>query len=572
MRHKLSSSLRTLSAGITVNAEFGDAFIFLFLVVFFRQYLLLVTGNALSWTMAVPAAAIALWLYIRTKPFPPERSGRAFWITVLPPLIFIYLLRAPLPDVSFDVLNYRLLHSERSLSGLFYQASDFFPTAAPYNPAPDTLTGLFRHALGYRLGAIVNLFILVWSAQIIDRILRPFIARAWRRAASVLLIMLAEHLLFEINTYMVDLIALPLLLEATQLALRVDEAENVHRLQLHAALLVGLSAAIKLTNVLAAAPLVLVFVYRAIFGTRRLSFKELASTLPLAVVALIAPILPFTLYLWRLTGNPVFPLANKFFKSPYWPTAGGWDARWGPVGLWETLGWPVLIWFRPERHSELGVYSGRISIGLIIALVALPLLWRNQRVRLLCLIFLIGCLTWSAAGMGYSRYGLYLEVLSGVVMVAIAASVAKEVPGAVSPWRKALAASLFVALGVQVAIACNLVLHYEWSMRPTFLQENIYASNFRYLLRDRSLSKYLTPQDRALLDTVGVWVDSSVKTTGFDALLKPGAPVIGVRNAEFLTTKESRRKFTEILKACSGKRLFTLTDTDNFESSRQALA
>src|SRR3989440_11297320 len=491
---------------------------------------------------------------------------------VLPPLIFIYLLRAPLPDVSFDVLNYRLLHSERALRGLFYQASDFFPTAAPYNPAPDMLTGLFRHALGYRLGTIVNLLILVWSAQIIDRILRTFIARAWPRAACVLLIMLAEHLLFEISTYMVDLIALPLLLETTRLALRVDKTENVRRVHVHAALLIGLSTAVKLTNVLAAAPLVLVFAYKAIFGTRRLSFRELTSTLPLAVVALIAPILPFTFYLWRLTGNPVFPLANKVFKSPYWPTAGGWDARWGPVGLWETLAWPVLIWFKPERHSELGVYSGRISIGLIVAVIALPLLWRDLRVRLLCLMFLMGCLTWSAGGMGYSRYGLYLEVLSGVVVVAIAASMAGEVSGVAVPWRKVLAVSFVAALSVQVAIACDLVLRYEWSMRSMFLQERIYASNYRYLFRDRSLSQYLTAQDRALVDRVDVWVESSAKTTGFAALLKPSVPVIGARNPEFLTTKDSRRKFTDILKASAGKRLFTLTDANNFESSRQALA
>src|SRR5947208_4760248 len=106
MRPKLSSPLRRFSA-ITSNAGFGDVFIFLFFVIFVRQYLLLAVGNGLAWTIAVPAAGIALWLYIRTKPFPPERSGRAFLITVLPPLIFIYLLRAPLPDVSFDVLNYR---------------------------------------------------------------------------------------------------------------------------------------------------------------------------------------------------------------------------------------------------------------------------------------------------------------------------------------------------------------------------------------------------------------------------------------------------------------------------------
>src|SRR5205814_6250940 len=119
----------------------------------------------------------------------------------------------------------------------------------------------------------------------------------------------------------------------------------------HAALLLGMSAALKLTNATAIAPLVVVFAYTALAGPRRLAPKKLVSTLSLSSVAFVAPIIPFSVYLWRLTANPFFPLANGFFKSPYWPTGGGWDARWGPQGPWETLVWPVLAAFEPSRHS-----------------------------------------------------------------------------------------------------------------------------------------------------------------------------------------------------------------------------
>ncbi|PYT02278.1 MAG: hypothetical protein DMF65_06935, partial [Acidobacteria bacterium] len=304
------------------------------------------------------------------------------------------------------------------MRGTLFAPGDFFPTPAPYNPAPDTLTGLFRLTLGYRLGTIVNLLALVWAAQVASKILRPFVARARLRAACVLLVVLAEHLLFEVNNYMVDLLALPLLLEATHLALRACDADahavkgdthtngSARAIYVHAALLLGASAALKLTNATAIAPLVVVFAYSAIFGPRRLAPKRLASTLLLSSVAFVAPLLPFSVYLWRLTGNPFFPLANGFFKSPYWPTGGGWDARWGPFGIWETLVWPVVAAFEPSRHSELAVYSGRLSIAFVVALAALAFAWRDARARLLSLVFLAGCLTWSAGGMGYSRYGL----------------------------------------------------------------------------------------------------------------------------------------------------------------------
>src|SRR6185503_10676178 len=74
---------------------------------------------------------------------------------------------------------------------------------------------------GYRLGTIINWLVLVWAAQVADKLLRPFVKRVWLRSACVLIVFLAEHLLFEISTYMVDLLTLPLLLEATYLTLTV---------------------------------------------------------------------------------------------------------------------------------------------------------------------------------------------------------------------------------------------------------------------------------------------------------------------------------------------------------------
>ncbi|HEX8687192.1 MAG TPA: hypothetical protein VF654_11860, partial [Pyrinomonadaceae bacterium] len=240
-----AGAARRVPVRLRGRVEFGDALVLLYLLVFARQYLWALDSNALGWALAVPPALAALYFYVVTKPFPAERAGRRFWLVVLPPLVLFYLLRLPFPDLSYDVLNYRLLHAERSLRGTLFAAGDFFPTPAPYNPAPDTVTGLFRLALGYRLGTVVNLLALVWAARAVEKLLRPFVARAWPRAAAVLLVVLAEQLLFEVNNYMVDLLALPLLLEATRLALSADEAESKRTLLAHAALLLGLGMGLK---------------------------------------------------------------------------------------------------------------------------------------------------------------------------------------------------------------------------------------------------------------------------------------------------------------------------------------
>lgn len=555
------------------RAEFGDALVLLFLLVFARQYLWALdsyaVSNALAWALSVPPAAAAFFFYVRTKPFPTERAGREFWLVVLPPLVFFFLLRLPFPDASYDVLNYRLLHAERSLRGTLFAAGDFFPTPAPYNPAPDTLTGLFRLALGYRLGTVVNLFALVWAARVVDKLLRPAVSKPWPRAACVLLVVLAEHLLFEVNNYMVDLLALPLLLEATWLGLRAGEAETAatrRAVYVHAALLLGLAAALKLTNAAAILPVVLLCAYNALAGPGRLNLRGLPATVALSAAAFAAPLVPFAVYLWRLTGNPVFPLANGFFRSPLWPTAGGWDDRWGPRGLWETLAWPVLSFFEPARHSELAVYSGRIALGFVVALCGLALARRDTRVRALCLVLLVGCLAWSAGGMGYSRYGLYLELLAGVVVVAVAAPLYQS-----ASWKKGAGALFVAALCTQAAVACAYAARYEWSMRPTaFSDWDSYRYETRYIFRDRRLRDFANEETRALLDGVGAWIDTGPKANALESLYSPGVPVLGVNHHEYFTTRPARERFVRALMAAPAP-LYSLCLPEDLAEARRNL-
>jgi hypothetical protein len=539
-------------ARLRERAEFGDALVLLYLLAFIRQYLWPLDSNALAWALSVLGALVAWYFYVVTKPFTSERAGRAFWMVVLPPLVIFYLLRLPFPDLSWDVLNYRLLHAERSLRGALFMPGDYFPTPAPYNPAPDTVTGLFRHALGYRLGTVVNLLALVWTARVAEKLLRPFVERTWARASCVLLVVLAEHLLFQVNEYMVDLLSLPLLLEATWLALRAEEAENRRALFVRVALLLGLAAALKLTNAAAVLPVVLLCAYKALAGPGRLRLKELAGTVALTFVAFVAPLLPFAVYLWLLTANPVFPLANTFFLSAYWPTDGGWDARWGPKGFWETLAWPVLSAFEPGRHSELGVYSGRVALGFVVALLGLALLRRERRVRELCLLTAVACLAWSAGGMGYSRYGLYLEVLCGVALVAVAASLMKVTrsDSRALSWRTAVPAVLFLALCAQAALACLYALQYEWSMRPTALSDwRSYRHEARYLFRDRRLKDFMSAETRALFEGVEGWVESGPKSNGVEALIDPNIPIVTASHPEYFATRDARQHFVRTVES-----------------------
>jgi hypothetical protein len=575
---------------LATRVELGDALLYLYIAVLIRQYLWIFQSNLLGWILTVSLAAICWYVYVSTKEVPAERFGRRFWLLVALPLLAIYALRAAFPDHSFDVLTYHLLHGERSLHGTLFMPGDFFPTAAPFNPAPDTLTALSRTLLGYRLGTIINWLVLVWAAQVTDKILRPFVRRAWLRSACVLVVFLAEHLLFEISTYMVDLLTLPLLLEATYLTLRAegktdipachfpnsdmdrqeslsyDDDTNDRTSVYHVAFLLGVSTAFKTTNLTVALPLLLLWAYK--IWKQRGGAKQL-KTAAVALLAFVLPLLPFCVYIYRVTGNPLFPIGNVWFKSPYWPTHGGWDNRWGPAGFWRTVFWPVLVVFQPERHSELAVYSGRLTVGVIAAIFGVFLVGRNAYAQQLFLVLLASCLLWSVAALGYSRYGLYDEALAGIVVVIVAAVLLKDRTR--FAWQKIPALLFSLALLGQAAFACHYVLHHEWGGRPTLLENPAaYSQEAELFLRDRSLPQFLSQEQRNALAVVPVWVESSVKSTGIEVLLNRQLPIISVNHPEYFFTRESRKHFIDTVEQLSSPMMFSLCLAEELPAAKQA--
>lgn len=560
--------LRRKISALRSRTEFGDAVILLFIAAFVREYFWIIPQVTLAWVATIVVSMVVWYFYVMTREPVAERTPREFWLIVALPLVFIYAMRIAYPDVSFDVLNYRLLHSERAMRGTLFVPGDFFPTHAPYNPAPDIVTGICRALLGYRLGTIINLLVMIWTAQLVEKFLRPYIVQRWLRLAGVLLVVMTEHMMFEINNYMADLLALPLLLEAMLLMFDAREARSERARMIRIALLCGASVAFKLTNIAMIIPIALVYAYFLV--PHRREWRKLAVSLMLSLMAFVAPLVPFSLYIYGETGSPVFPVYNGIFKSPYWMANSGWDGRWGGFTVGEVLAWPVLMTFKPERLSELEVYSGRISIGFIVALLGLLLVRRDTRTRTLSFIIILGALLWSATT-GYIRYGLFIELLAGMLMLTLAATLIKS--PRLPRWLKLASASMLcLALVTQVAFACAYILSSEWSMRWTvFKNRRAFISESRNLLQDYSLRKFLSAEDRDMYSGVDVWIESGIKTSGIEVMLNRHAPIIGVRSPEYFVTTESKERFKRTLAAAEGKKMFTLCFVEDYQDALNTL-
>ncbi|MGI8838310.1 MAG: hypothetical protein ACR2H4_16975 [Pyrinomonadaceae bacterium] len=598
--------------------EIGDVVLLLYITAFVRQWFWVVNSNAPAWILTFLVSLIIWGVHLQTKDRTEQKIPHQLWLVVALPLFLIYAMRAAFPDTSFDVLDYRLINSERALRGLPFTGADFFPSRFPFNPAPDMVTGISRHLLGYRLGTIINYLVVIWVATLLLKFLRPYIKNVWLACAGVLLLALTEHLLFIINNYMVDLLALPLLLEATRIALFAEE-RNTSRDAVRIAVYLGASAAFKLTNLAFAAPIFLVYAYNVSRAEPR---QELVRKFLLIVCAFLLPLIPYTLYIYWQTGNPVFPLFNKLFTSPFWPT-NDLGVRWGPVvddprwlhmKWWEVLLWPVLLPFKIEHTAgDLGPHAARISVGFTAAIVGLVLKrqlktgtaglppamsaqreqsdhstmdgnvagrarrprsqYQDRRLQAVCFIVVIGAILWSALS-GMLRYATYLELVGGVIVLVLAAQLFQRAQAVDRSqiFKRIAAVALWTTLATQTVVACVYVYRFEWASRPTlFDNPRAFLNDSKYFVRDYSLQSFLTSREKPLISPVGAWAESSALESGIEVQLKPDVPALCLYMPEYFGTTESRARFARALAELGDRRVYSLCYVEHFRNAIESI-
>jgi len=549
--------------------EIGDVLLFFYALALIRQYLWPVSDNALAWVLTF-SISLSFWcfgLIKKGRQLPEDGVSYSFYLIVALPLFVIYAIRFVFPDTSFDVMNYHIIAAERSLRGFPFRPGDFFPIDLPVNPMADMVTGSYRHLLGYRLGTIVNYFNMIWVATILVKFLRAYLKRTWLIYLAVLLILLTETLLFEINNYMVDLLTLPLLLQATYLVLHAKQPKTLDYSHVYIAFLLGLSVALKLTNVVFVLPIALILTQRLF--SARVQLKPVP--LILLLMALIAPLIPYTLHLYRETGSPVFPFFNSIFKSPYWMATNFKEPAYGPEGLGQMFLWPALMYLKAQRVSEVSMYAGKIPLGFVLAFFLLPFKRIDRNIRALSALMIVAALLWSLTT-GYARYALYLELVSGILIIYLSHFVT-ETLNLRGSLRYALAFFPWALLAILSTFSLYHVSHFEWSGRPTLFDDRrAFLRESKFLFRDYSLKNFLPPEKALLFEDVGVWIKFAPLMSSFEGLLRPDIPAISLRSFVTLETREAKDKLDRAINESREKRMFSLCSTAQLGSAVDFIA
>ncbi|HSS12501.1 MAG TPA: hypothetical protein VLL04_01320 [Rhizomicrobium sp.] len=136
---------------------------------------------------------------------------------------------------------------------------------------------------------------------------------------------------------------------------------------------------------------------------------------------------PWMLYIYHLTGNPLFPYFNDYWKSPLALEAPYRDLRFVPTHFWRQLFFPILFTLDWHVADDLGFQDIRVVLVylLVIVAAALWLLRRESRdaliekpvIAVLFAFFAASYLAWLKFFAIY-RYIILYEMLAPLLIIA----------------------------------------------------------------------------------------------------------------------------------------------------------
>lgn len=352
---------------------------------------------------------------------------------------FIFLKRVVYPDLSFDTINYHFFLGKSGFFNFpyFFKSSEFYPLGMhSLNPIVDMMGYASYSILGYRLGTILSALSIIGTSVlgifILRDILRNYLER--KELFIVYLVLIApvfiiNEALFQVATYCTDNIYAFLLMLYLFLFLKfinLKKEKNYIQYVLVLGFLGGLIIT-KLTNFIYIAPFLLVtvyFVYKKVFCGSEKSYKKFLATIFIFGIPLFI-VNYFLVINFLKSGNPFFPYYNGIFKSIYYPLKS-WAFNFGPVTLNQRIFYPFYAIRDPAFLGEIKEMFPDVKILVIFFYVIISYLFLiskkikfNRDEKVFLLIYFFTFFLWQIQ-FGYSRYGIFLEILGGMVSILLA--------------------------------------------------------------------------------------------------------------------------------------------------------
>ncbi|WP_445492895.1 methyltransferase domain-containing protein [Rhodopseudomonas sp. RCAM05734] len=344
----------------------------------------------------------------------PNRPGLAYLAGLVFTVVILsfHLAMVALPERYFDAMAMHLyipsyISAHRAWS---YDVANY---AFAYTPIGADM--LYAHMFllqGEAAARLLNFTAFAFTCLVTFQIAARCCARSsaiWAVAllVSVPLTLIESATLFVENTAALFITTTVLVLIAANFRIRIAD-------YLAIIILIAAASAVKLHGAIVAAllgPLAAFLLFRT-----RTAPRPLARFAIITAAGIGAALWPY-LYAWTKTGNPVLPLFNNIFKSPFFPPVEFVDSRWigkfSPSFLYDAT-------FATGGFVE--AYNGALGFTFLVFLAAgiFAAIQRRDRIALFCGGFGLFLIVMLSVKTQYLRYLLiFFPLLVVVVAVAI---------------------------------------------------------------------------------------------------------------------------------------------------------
>lgn len=223
------------------------------------------------------------------------------------------------------------------------------------------------------------------------------------------------------------------------------------------------------------------------------------------------------------------------------------------------------MFFYPQRTIDLApltAYAGHLTLGYLLTFVYL--IWQrvDAEIKAISFIMLFGTILSSLAA-GNNRYALYLELISGILIVYLISLLMHKCANAQLDRKKiyaTLLCSIIAILGIKTIISCRYALKMEWAGRATlFYNTRQYIGEIKNLFSDYSLINKLPDNIKEQVNSAEVWISTDQGNSAIEVLLRPDIPVINTFNFfVYLKSDSAYEQFKRKVNGVSNKKMLTI--------------
>jgi hypothetical protein len=341
-------------------------------------------------------------------------------------------------DTNYDRLNYHIPSAHILLQGRLFEDVAISSLQTYFSPVINLLSYTLARELGFFWSryALVAIHALAWAflAAAVWRVivleLKPEPAQALVVGVAMAALSLCAPVSISVlGTTYADLTVAIFISAALLIRLPTGFAARPWRGAL-TGLILGIGVGLKPTILPICLAYGIVFYAMLAMLTRPArAIVEFAAFGAAAAVATLAIAGPWQLAVLKETGNPIFPYANEFFRSPFAPPIPMADNRFLPASLVDWLSVPARLAMGGENISgEARIRDIRFALFWYALVPAIGVLavWRWRQAAQFCrsaprtvflyAFFIAAYVAWEATT-GIHRYALTLDHLVGFLLV-----------------------------------------------------------------------------------------------------------------------------------------------------------